>query len=138
MLIRISIPGVMRMVVRILFLVLAGIATTQCIWNSSGSSVKIDYSEEPYQFTDGESYSLRRPTYTLEAPYITLPADVMLSPRVAPPVFGLGLLEAVDEREILSRADENDADGDGISEDQTMRGMWWRTRDTWPVRVEGC
>jgi len=39
----------------------------------------------------------------------------MLSPRVAPPVFGLGLLEAVDEREILSRADENDADGDGIS-----------------------
>ena len=31
------------------------------------------------------------------------------------PVFGLGLLEAVAESEILSRADELDADGDGIS-----------------------
>ena len=39
----------------------------------------------------------------------------MISPRVAPPVFGLGLLEAIDESDILSRVDENDADHDGIS-----------------------
>ncbi len=39
----------------------------------------------------------------------------MISPRVAPPVFGLGLLEAVDDSDILSHADENDADQDGIS-----------------------
>ena len=31
--------------------------------------------------------------------------DVMFSPRVAPPIFGLGLLEAVAEETILPRAD---------------------------------
>lgn len=34
---------------------------------------------------------------------------------VAPQLFGLGLLEAVPEAEILSRADPDDANGDGIS-----------------------
>ncbi|GMV05927.1 MAG: hypothetical protein AMXMBFR53_22040 [Gemmatimonadota bacterium] len=33
----------------------------------------------------------------------------------APPLFGLGLLEAVPEEEILRRADPGDADGDGVS-----------------------
>jgi CxxC motif-containing protein (DUF1111 family) len=40
---------------------------------------------------------------------------VELSPRVAPQLVGLGLLEAVPDAEILMRADENDRDGDGIS-----------------------
>ena len=39
----------------------------------------------------------------------------MLSPRVAPPMIGLGLLEAVAEEDILAAADPDDADGDGIS-----------------------
>jgi CxxC motif-containing protein (DUF1111 family) len=39
----------------------------------------------------------------------------MLSPRVAPPMIGLGLLEAVADADILARADPDDADGDGIS-----------------------
>ena len=34
---------------------------------------------------------------------------------MAPPAFGRGLLEAVDESEILALADPGDADGDGIS-----------------------
>jgi CxxC motif-containing protein (DUF1111 family) len=33
----------------------------------------------------------------------------------APPLFGLGLLEAVPEAELVARADPSDADGDGIS-----------------------
>jgi CxxC motif-containing protein (DUF1111 family) len=77
--------------------------------------VKIDYAEQQYQFTDGEGYSLRFPTYTLQDPYIDLPAGLMISPRVAPPVFGLGLLEAVDEAEIIALADPADRNGDGIS-----------------------
>ena len=36
-------------------------------------------------------------------------------PRVGPPVFGRGLLEAIPEETILALADEEDADGDGIS-----------------------
>jgi CxxC motif-containing protein (DUF1111 family) len=77
--------------------------------------MKIDYTENQYAFADGETYSLRTPTYTLESPYIPLPAGLMISPRVAPPVFGLGLLEAVDESSILALADEQDLNKDGIS-----------------------
>jgi len=40
---------------------------------------------------------------------------VMRSARVPPVVAGLGLLDEVPELEILSRADPDDADGDGIS-----------------------
>jgi CxxC motif-containing protein (DUF1111 family) len=39
----------------------------------------------------------------------------MLSPRVAPPMIGVGLLEAVSEADILAWADPDDANGDGIS-----------------------
>lgn len=79
------------------------------------ATMKIEYSEQSYQFSDGQPYSLRSPTYTLESPYMGLPSDLMLSPRIAPPVFGLGLLEAVDEAYIVSYADVNDANDDGIS-----------------------
>lgn len=79
------------------------------------ASVKITYNEQSYQFTDGEAYSLRYPSYTLENPYMPLPSDIMYSPRIAPPVFGLGLLEAVDESDILAIADPNDKNADGIS-----------------------
>jgi CxxC motif-containing protein (DUF1111 family) len=41
--------------------------------------------------------------------------DVMLSPRVAQPMIGLGLLEAIPEEQILARADPDERDGDGIS-----------------------
>jgi CxxC motif-containing protein (DUF1111 family) len=39
----------------------------------------------------------------------------MLSPRIATPVFGLGLLEAIPSETILRFADEQDLDNDGIS-----------------------
>lgn len=35
--------------------------------------------------------------------------------RIAPPVIGMGLLEAIPEADILAKADPNDLDGDGIS-----------------------
>jgi CxxC motif-containing protein (DUF1111 family) len=40
---------------------------------------------------------------------------VRMSPRVASPMIGLGLLEAIHPADILARADADDADGDGIS-----------------------
>ncbi len=79
------------------------------------ASVRVTYTEETHSFADGSVYSLRRPTYILEDPYQPLPSDILLSPRVALPVFGRGLLEALDESTILALADPNDADGDGIS-----------------------
>lgn len=77
--------------------------------------VLIAYDDRTYYFDDGQAYKLRFPTYTITNTYTPMSADVMLSPRVAAPVFGLGLLEAISDADILLRADENDADGDGIS-----------------------
>ncbi|KAA3606278.1 MAG: thiol oxidoreductase [Calditrichaeota bacterium] len=75
----------------------------------------VDYSEEIFTLPDGEVYKLRTPSYTIENPYLELPPDVLISPRVAPPVFGRGLLEAIPEATLLEFADEDDSDGDGIS-----------------------
>ena len=60
--------------------------------------------------------SLRAPRYRIEElAYGPLAPDTATSPRVAPPMIGLGLLEAIDEADILARADPGDADGDGVS-----------------------
>ena len=45
----------------------------------------------------------------------SMPHGVPVSLRLPPPVFGAGLIEAIPESEILSRADPTDANGDGIS-----------------------
>lgn len=44
-----------------------------------------------------------------------VPAGVDVSVRLPPPVFGVGLIEAIPVEAILAHADEFDADGDGIS-----------------------
>jgi CxxC motif-containing protein (DUF1111 family) len=65
---------------------------------------------------DGERVSLRKPVYTITHPgYGPMHPGVMISPRIASPMIGLGLLEAIPEEAILARADPDDADGDGIS-----------------------
>lgn len=68
------------------------------------ASAVISYVESQGVFADGSTYSLRVPTYTLTGLRAALPANTLISPRVAPAVFGLGLLEAVPEAEILSLA----------------------------------
>ncbi|MCB9705515.1 MAG: c-type cytochrome [Myxococcales bacterium] len=74
------------------------------------------YVDEAGSFDDGEPYSLRRPTYAIEAPaYGPLPDDLMISPRVAPAMIGMGLLEAIPEAAIVAGEDPEDDDGDGIS-----------------------
>lgn len=44
-----------------------------------------------------------------------VPDGVSVSVRLPPPVFGVGLIEAIPEQTILALADPNDVDGDGIS-----------------------
>ena len=77
--------------------------------------VKIEYTEQTLTTADGTRVHLRYPNYTLTETYQPLPENVEVSPRVAPVVFGLGLLEAIPENAILAYADEADVDGDGIS-----------------------
>ncbi|MEB2311457.1 MAG: c-type cytochrome [Polyangiaceae bacterium] len=79
-------------------------------------TVAIRWVEQPGEYGDGEPFSLRRPVFEITlASGEPLPRDVMTSARIPPPVFGLGLLEAVAEDDIVARADPDDADGDGIS-----------------------
>jgi CxxC motif-containing protein (DUF1111 family) len=76
----------------------------------------VSYSERTGKYPDGEAWSLLVPVYEfVELGYGPLPADTLISARVAQPVFGLGLLEAVPEADILAREDPDDADRDGIS-----------------------
>jgi CxxC motif-containing protein (DUF1111 family) len=78
--------------------------------------VKLAYEEKPVTLADGETVNLRAPTYEIaDLGYGPMSPDIMMSPRVAPPMIGLGLLEAVPEDQILARADPDDDDGDGIS-----------------------
>jgi CxxC motif-containing protein (DUF1111 family) len=80
------------------------------------ADVVVDYDEVSGSFADGTPFALRRPRYRLERLGYG-PADprLLMSPRVAPAIFGLGLLEAVPARTLERLADPEDRDGDGIS-----------------------
>lgn len=78
--------------------------------------VSIRYEEIPGRYGDGEPYSLRRPHYALtDLGYGDLDPRVQLSPRIAPHMVGLGLLEAVREADILANAERQRAEGRGIA-----------------------
>lgn len=78
--------------------------------------VHISYRELPGRFADGEAYSLRAPSYALtELGYGPMHAKVEVSPRIAPQVIGLGLLEAIREQDILAIAQQQKTSPDGVS-----------------------
>lgn len=57
------------------------------------------------RFADGTLYTLQKPFYELtDLAYGPLAAGAMLSPRIAPQLQGVGLLEAIPESEILRNA----------------------------------
>ena len=78
-------------------------------------NVNITYTEQPLVTSDGTKVYLRYPSYKIIDTYHPLPEVIEVSPRVAPVVFGLGLLEAIPEQTVLSNADESDLNKDGIS-----------------------
>lgn len=75
----------------------------------------VTYTDQPGAFGDGNAYSLAKPNYTfsgLQGPeFLT----AVTSPRVAPKIIGMGLLEAIPASQLEAWADPNDADSDGIS-----------------------
>lgn len=82
----------------------------------SEASFNILYEEQTGVYPDGETYSLRKPNYELAAFfYGDMHPQTLISPRIAPQMIGLGLLEAIEEQDVLANADEFDADDDGIS-----------------------
>lgn len=79
-------------------------------------SIKVEYEEIKGEYPDGTQYSLRKPTYSIEdLQYGPLHKDVMISPRVGQHIIGMGLLEAIPEKDIIANADPEDKNNDGIS-----------------------
>ncbi|MCL1137639.1 di-heme oxidoredictase family protein [Shewanella pneumatophori] len=93
------------------------------------ADVYLSYETKVITYDDGTSVTLKKPLFAVENPYdapgetiasanITsnlLQDDVLMGWRNGMPVFGLGLLEAIPEADILANVDENDTDNDGIS-----------------------
>ena len=88
--------------------------------------IGIEYEEVPGSYPDGTAFSLRKPTYSVQDPaFGPVDPNVMISPRIAPAVMGMGLLEAIPEERIRGLADPDDSDGDGIS---------GRPNEVWDIR----
>ena len=76
----------------------------------------VAYEERPVTLGDGSTVSLRAPTYAVvRLASGPMHPDTTLSPRVTPPMIGLGLVEQIHPADILAKADPHDRDGDGIS-----------------------
>lgn len=79
------------------------------------AKVNTVYTEENYIYPDGSITVLYKPAYRLINAYLPLPGNVMLSARMAPPFFGLGLLDMIPESTITGFAAQQARDGHGIS-----------------------
>ena len=89
--------------------------------------VEVLYSDVEGYYGDGERYILRKPEVVLtDLGYGPLGEETMTSARSAPSVFGVGLLEAIDDDALREWADPEDADGDGIS---GRLNMVWDSKD---------
>ncbi len=75
-------------------------------------SFAIDWREETVTLHDGEVVRLRRPVLRIaDLGYGPLGADILAGLRLAPPLIGMGLLEAVPEETILALAARPEVDG---------------------------
>lgn len=99
--------------------------------NQFGGQADVYLSYEITQITypDGNIVTLKRPVFAVENPYDApgetlnsanltsdlLQDDVLMGWRNGMPVFGLGLLEAIPEADILALVDISDSNGDSIS-----------------------
>lgn len=78
--------------------------------------LKMDFDVLKGKFADGTTYQLQKPNYELtKLGYGELAPHIGLSPRHAPNVFGMGMLDAISDADLLAQEDESDSDGDGIS-----------------------
>ncbi len=76
----------------------------------------IEYQPVSVDMGGGEKVTLRKPLYRITGWKYGAPhKDLQISPRLAPQMIGLGLLEAISAQDIISHADPLDKDRNGIS-----------------------
>ena len=77
--------------------------------------VRVTYTPVPVTFTDGSVVELQQPALQMtDLGYGPMHAQTLFSARIAPPMIGLGLLEAIAEEDLLAQQDPDDVNGDGI------------------------
>ncbi|HCT74362.1 di-heme oxidoreductase family protein [Psychrobacter aquimaris] len=70
--------------------------------------IAVQWTDKPVTFEDGHIETLRTPTFNLTKPgYGAFDDDLMVSPRVALPMIGLGLLEQIPDEAIKKQAVDN-------------------------------
>ncbi|MVW84602.1 c-type cytochrome [Pseudomonas sp. PB101] len=78
--------------------------------------VRVDYTAVPVRFKDGTEVELRKPSLNItQLGYGPMHPDTRFSARVAPPMIGLGLLEAIPDEAILANAEAQAKANDGIA-----------------------
>ncbi|RON09506.1 thiol oxidoreductase [Pseudomonas brassicacearum] len=78
--------------------------------------VRVDYDPVPVRFRDGTEVELRKPKLLItQLGYGPMHPDTLFSARIAPPMIGLGLLEAISDADILANADAQANDKNGIA-----------------------
>ncbi len=96
------------------------------------ADVWMKYQTQTITYPDGRKVDLSKPQFFVDNPYDDpddpdeynpkvgstselFKAGVKMGPRIGLPVFGLGLVGAIKNADILDQADPDDKDGDGIS-----------------------
>ncbi len=78
--------------------------------------VRLDWQPQTRTLSDGTHVELLKPALKISnLGYGPLHPQTLYSVRVAPPMIGLGLLEAIPEATLLAAEDPDDRNGDGIS-----------------------
>ena len=94
--------------------------------------ITVRYQEIAGQFADGTTYSLRKPSYEIsELGYGPMHPQTLVSPRVAPQLIGLGLLEAIPEARLRELAERQAAEDAGIS--GRPNRVWDTSRQDWVI-----
>ena len=106
------------------------------------ADIDMSYEYSSFTYPDGRSVELRKPVFTISNAYDAVGGkpsaldhpDLRVSPRVGPPMIGLGLIAAIDARDIIALADPDDKDSDGISGrvnmiDGTLGRFGWKANN---------
>jgi len=89
---------------------------TQGLDGVGEGGLSVDYAETIVGLADGDVVRLRAPGYGIVGGMqLGTAPDMLFGPRVAPPVFGMGLIAMVPDEAIAELEDPDDRDVDGIS-----------------------
>ena len=84
--------------------------------HAAEGKIRIKWHPHLVRLADGSQVELRRPELQLsQLGYGPMHPQTQFSLRIAPPMIGLGLLEAISPADLLANADPDDRNQDGIS-----------------------